>query len=104
MMKKLFTSSATTFMMTQRGVVGKRPNLLKQALLYQIPSRAIISDFFVQPMLQERQQKRVIAIDTKEIFQRVKEEHETLTYQQSVDMLNDLAYLVIPFDKTHSEF
>jgi hypothetical protein len=45
-MKKLFTSS-TTFMMTQRSFVGKRPNFLKQALLYQIPRRGIISDFFV---------------------------------------------------------
>lgn len=71
MMKKLFTSS-TTLMMTQRGLVGKHPNFLKQALLCQIPRRGIISDFFVQPMLQERQQKRVIATDTKEIFQRVK--------------------------------
>jgi hypothetical protein len=53
-MKKLFTSS-TTLMMTQRGFVGKHPNFLKQALLFKIPRRGIISDFFVQPMLQERQ-------------------------------------------------
>jgi hypothetical protein len=46
MMKKLFTSSKT-LMMTQRSLVGKHPYFLKQALLYPIPRRGIISDFFV---------------------------------------------------------
>ncbi len=46
----------------------------------------------------------MIATDTKEIFQRVNLEHETLSYQQSLDLLSDLAYLVIPFDKTQKEF
>lgn len=60
-----------------------------------------ISNFFVAPMLQERKEKKISVTDSKEIFQRIASgEHATLTYQQGVEMLSDLAYLIVPFDKT----
>lgn len=44
------------------------------------------------------------ASDTKDLFQRVEHQHEELTYPQALDILSDLAYLVIPFDKTQRGF
>ena len=44
------------------------------------------------------------ATDTKELFSRVEQSHEVMTYTQAVEILSDLAYLVIPFDKTQREF
>jgi len=42
--------------------------------------------------------------DTKELFKRIEETHEVMTYTQALEILTDLAYLVIPFDKTQREF
>jgi hypothetical protein len=64
-MKKLLAS--TLF----NRAAGQHRLMMRPALIHQIQKRGIISDFFVQPMLQERQQKRVTATDTKEIFQKV---------------------------------
>jgi hypothetical protein len=55
-------------------------------------------------MLQAREEKRVIATDTKEIFARVASTHETLDYPGALSLLQDLAYIVVPFDKTEKEF
>lgn len=54
-------------------------------------------------MLQERQQRKVNT-DTKEIFDRITNQAETLTYQQSLELLSDLAFMVVPFDKTLPPF
>ena len=79
-------------------------NSLKGNFLF-VQQRSIISNYFVATMLQERQEKRISVSDSKEIFQRIASgEHNTLTYQQAVEMLSDLAYLIVPFDKTQIEF
>ena len=41
---------------------------VQRAVLYKVPQRTFISDYFVQPMLQERQEKSFSATDTKELF------------------------------------
>ena len=41
---------------------------VQRAILYKVPQRTFISDYFVQPMLQERQEKSFSATDTKELF------------------------------------
>ncbi len=43
-------------------------------------------------------------IDSKEIFANIEKENRMLTYEQNVQYLNDLAYIVVPFDKTYKEF
>ena len=43
-------------------------------------------------------------MDLKEIFSKIDKEHQLLSYEQNVELLNDLAYVVMPFDKTHREF
>ena len=60
MMKRLALKALTHRMPTQRYV--------QRALLYKVPQRTFISDYFVQPMLQERQEKSFSATDTKELF------------------------------------
>ena len=44
------------------------------------------------------------ASDTKELFKRIEETHQVMTYPQAVEILSDLAYIVIPFDKTQHDF
>eukprot|EP00347_Sterkiella_histriomuscorum_P020420 403337874 len=63
-----------------------------------------IADYFTAPVIQERTQKRIVMVDTKEAFQRIEKEHSYLTYDQCVEIFNDLAYVVMPFDKTQKEF
>ena len=55
-------------------------------------------------MISERQEKRIPVVDTKEIFSRVDKDHQYMSYDQSVEIINDLAYIVMPFDKTQKEF
>lgn len=75
-----------------------------QSKLVLVQHRSIISSFFVSPMLQEREEKRITNIDTKEVFKRIGGEVETMSYRDAVAYLSDLAYVVIPFDKTQKEF
>lgn len=63
-----------------------------------------LQDYFVAPVIQERKQKRVPMTDAKQIFLMIDKEHQFLSYEQSVELLNDLAYIIIPFDKTYREF
>ena len=63
-----------------------------------------ITNIFSSPVLQERLEKRINIPDTKVIFDEIAQKHEYLTYDESVAYLSDLAYIVIPFDKTHREF
>ena len=64
----------------------------------------MISSLFVSPVLQERQEKTYVPLDTNEIFQKIEKEANYLDYEKAVNILNDLAFIVIPFDKTHHEF
>lgn len=75
-----------------------------QSRLVQVQHRTIISSFFVKPMLEEREEKRITNIDIKEVFKQIGAEAETLSYGDAVAYLSDLAYVVIPFDKTQKEF
>ena len=59
---------------------------------------------FVAPTLREREDKVVAMTDSKEIFKMIKEQKDHLSYQQASQMLNDLAHVIVPFDKTNSEF
>lgn len=69
--------------------------------ILRVPSRQIsIADFFVAPVILERTEKRFAAVDTREIFTKIDNEHTFLSYDQCVEIFNDLAYIVIPFDKT----
>lgn len=42
--------------------------------------------------------------DTKEIFSQIEKEHDHLDYTAALELLSDLAYIVVPFDKTQREF
>lgn len=55
-------------------------------------------------MLQERQEKRITNIDTKDVFRQIAAEVDTMSYSDAVAYLSDLAFLVVPFDKTQHEF
>ena len=43
-------------------------------------------------------------VDTKEAFARIDREHSYMSYDDCVEVFNDLAYVVMPFDKTSREF
>ncbi|CDW73278.1 UNKNOWN [Stylonychia lemnae] len=63
-----------------------------------------IADLFTAPVIQERREKRIPVVDTKEIFSRVDQQHTYMGYEECVEIFNDLAYIVIPFDKTTKQF
>jgi NTP pyrophosphatase (non-canonical NTP hydrolase) len=41
---------------------------------------------------------------TKEIFEHIRENRKNMTYKDACKILNDLAFVLIPFDKTKEEF
>ena len=42
--------------------------------------------------------------DSQEIFKLIKQKQNTMTFKEASSMFNDLAYVIIPFDKTNQEF
>ena len=59
---------------------------------------------FEQPILQERQDKSVGMTDAQEIFRNVSQNKNTLNFKDASKLLNDLSYVIIPFDKTNKHF
>ena len=73
--------------------------------MIKFPQRTVISSsIFSAPVLREREEKRVPNTDAKDLFKQINKHKTDLTYEQAVDILNDLAYVVVPFDQSASEF
>ena len=64
----------------------------------------ISSNIFSAPVIREREEKRVPNTDAKDLFKQIYKRKNDLTYEEAVDILNDLAYVVVPFDQSASEF
>ena len=57
-----------------------------------------LSSIFSAPVFTERQEKRVANTDIAELFDTFKKNRDTMTFKDTVRMLNDISYVVIPFD------
>ena len=55
-------------------------------------------------MLREREEKHVANTDAKDLFKQIRERKDELTYAEAVHILNDLAFVIVPFDQNASEF
>lgn len=42
--------------------------------------------------------------DSRQIFKHIQENKEHIDFKQACRLLNDLSYVIIPFDKTRAEF
>ena len=63
-----------------------------------------LSSIFSAPVFTERQEKRVANTDIAELFDTFKKNRDTMTFKDTVRMLNDISYVVIPFDQKKAEF
>lgn len=54
--------------------------------------------------MREREEKRVADADANVLFERIKNKRDTLSYKESVFILNDLSYLAVPIDQNKTEF
>jgi len=54
--------------------------------------------------MREREEKRVVDADANILFERIRRNRDTLSYKESVNILNDLSYLVVPVDQNKAEF
>ena len=54
--------------------------------------------------MREREEKRVADADANVLFERIRQKHDTLTFKESVAILNDFSYLVVPVDQGKAEF
>ena len=59
---------------------------------------------FSAPVVRQREEKRVPNTDAKDLFKQIAQRGTELSYEQAVEMLNDLAFVVVPFDQSASEF
>ena len=64
----------------------------------------ISSNIFSAPVIRQREEKRVPNTDAKDLFRQIRENGSEISYEQAVDILNDLAFVVVPFDQSASEF
>ena len=58
-----------------------------------------LSAVFSAPVMREREEKRVADADARILLETIKEKKDTLTLKESVEILNDLSYLVVPVDQ-----
>ena len=65
---------------------------------------ANLSSIFSAPVMREREEKRVADADANILFERIRRNRDTLSYKESVNILNDLSYLVVPVDQNKAEF
>ena len=75
-----------------------------QQTLLPVSRRTIISSVFSSPVLREREEKHVANTDSKDLFKQIRERKHELTYAEAVHILNDLAFVIVPFDQNASEF
>ena len=73
-------------------------------MMISVPKRSIISDVFSAPVLREREEKRVANTDAKDLFKQIRDKKRNLTYTEAVGILNDLSFVIVPFDQNASEF
>ena len=62
------------------------------------------SNIFSSPVIRQREEKRVPNTDAKDLFRQISQKGSEITYEEAVEMLNDLAFVVVPFDQSASEF
>ena len=59
---------------------------------------------FVAPVISERQDKQVSYTDSRSIFEHIKTNKDHMSFEDATRLLNDLAFVLIPFDRTQNEF
>jgi hypothetical protein len=59
--------------------------------------------FEMKPLL-EREEKSIGMTSTQDIFKNFESEKNTMSFQDTCKILNDLAFVLIPFDKTEKSF
>jgi len=57
-----------------------------------------LTEIFSQPMFRERKE-RVSETDANKLLAECGENHTIMTYEQSISILNDLAFMIVPFNK-----
>ena len=63
-----------------------------------------MSSIFSAPVMRERVEKRVMEADAKTLFDRIRLNKDNMSYKESVGILNDLSYLMMPVDQSKTEF
>lgn len=67
------------------------------------PQRMIFSGFFTAPVMKEREE-RINLADAEKILSIVKAKKDAYTFKEACNAMNDLSYVLLPFDKNGSDF
>ena len=55
-------------------------------------------------MLNERKERVVSFTDSRAIFDKIKVNLNHMSFEEASKLMNDLAFVIVPFDRTTSEF
>ena len=82
------------------------PAMRPASVLTSLQSRSFKNPFVLN-QLDPRQERQTTMTSTSEIFAHIQKQHQdrrAVSYEDACQLLNDLSFVIIPFDKTHQSF